>query len=1159
MAAALTLSAVVLAASAIHPGEHLSDWLLRQPDLAARYPAGLSWQVPEERPHQAALRDHLTARLWTGAGLGAPEPVRAQLAGWLKTLPVTGRVPLRIPDARWLQAHPESDPVLEAGQSLQLPVRPVTVTVLLDGVRQCHVPFSPGGEAGAYLKACSPMLAAKVDRVWIIQPDGHVQSFGVAGWNAQAQDPPAPGAWIWAPGRDSTWPESFSRDLAAFLATQGPDDTPPDPSLRPVVVQPPQRDPAVTANDWGQVGLMQTPTARMAPAGDVRTTYSHVHPYDRLNVFLQPFDWLEAGFRYTNIDNRLYGAATVSGSQTYKDKSVDFKLRLREESALWPELALGMTDIGGTGLFSSEYLVGSKRSGAFDWSLGLAWGYLGSSDNVKNPFTWLSPSYAVRNINAGQGGNFNGGGIFHGSSALFGGVQYQTPWDPLILKFEYDGNSYQHEPLADNQTQRYPFNAGLVYRYSPALDFSAGWERGNMLMLGLSLHTNLATLSTPKFLDPPLPKVSAPVPLPPHVPAAAPDWIRTVKGIEAQTQWRVESIRRDGSELEVRLDQAHGLYFAERLERALTVLNHDAPADITRFRVTVYEDGLLLTSWVALRAEWVAQHARYRPPSEMQPAVAAVEPWPKDDTAQPALWQGQASPFQASVMPSFISNFGGPNSFLLYQVGVATPAQWRLSDRSWVDGLLNLRLVDNYSLFTFDSQSELPHVRTYIREYLTTSRVTMPNLQFNHADRISENQYVLGYAGYLESMFAGVGGEWLYRPWNSSLAFGVDVNRVQQRGFAQDFSLRDYGVVTGHATLYWDTGWQQTHVNLSVGQYLAGDRGVTLDMNRQFDNGVAMGVFATKTNVTAAQFGEGSFDKGIYVNIPFDAMLPASTALMGSFLWDPLIRDGGARLARTTTLYDLTSARNHRSGEYASAGSSWWRSLQDNKPSDGPTFWSEVGDSGHWLSDHLVSQEALAPIATGGLLVLGSALLDRPLWHWAQRHTVGRWAKLGSAANAVPYALALGSGMLWMGLGDQAVSNTAQSALLAAGWTYGLDTLVKMTVNRTRPLDASGIGDFGRPFGKGSGNSSFPSNHVAVATALVTPFAQQYNAPVLYLLSAATAFGRVQSRQHFLSDTVAGGLIGYGMGSLMLARQRSRWQPEVSLGVDRSAHMTWHY
>jgi hypothetical protein len=162
-------------------------------------------------------------------------------------------------------------------------------------------------------------------------------------------------------------------------------------------------------------------------------------------------------------------------------------------------------------------------------------------------------------------------------------------------------------------------------------------------------------------------------------------------------------------------------------------------------------------------------------------------------------------------------------------------------------------------------------------------------------------------------MYGGVGAEWLYRPWQSRLAFGMDANYVRQRDFKQDFSFMDYRVGTGHASVYWDTDWNDVQVKLSAGRYLAGDVGATLDVKRVFSNGTAIGAWATKTNVSAEQFGEGSFDKGIYVNIPFDVMLPKSSPGAANIIWNPLTRDGGARLNRRFTLIDLTKQRDWRS------------------------------------------------------------------------------------------------------------------------------------------------------------------------------------------------------------------------------------------------------
>jgi membrane-associated phospholipid phosphatase len=80
-----------------------------------------------------------------------------------------------------------------------------------------------------------------------------------------------------------------------------------------------------------------------------------------------------------------------------------------------------------------------------------------------------------------------------------------------------------------------------------------------------------------------------------------------------------------------------------------------------------------------------------------------------------------------------------------------------------------------------------------------------------------------------------------------------------------------------------------------------------------------------------------------------------------------------------------------------------------------------------------------------------------------------------------------------------------------------------------------------------------------LAFAIATPFAQAYDQPWLYGLAASTAVGRLQSREHWLSDTVVGGLMGYAIGSLAYQQQQPhRTVPRLSVG-DRSVTASWSF
>jgi membrane-associated phospholipid phosphatase len=432
----------------------------------------------------------------------------------------------------------------------------------------------------------------------------------------------------------------------------------------------------------------------------------------------------------------------------------------------------------------------------------------------------------------------------------------------------------------------------------------------------------------------------------------------------------------------------------------------------------------------------------------------------------------------------------------------------------------------------------------------------MPLLQATHVNSPAPSHYASLYAGYLESMYAGFGAEWLYRPWRSPLAVGVDLNHVYQRDFDQRLSLRNYHINTGHATAYWDTGLMGLLVKLQVGQYLAGDRGATLDVSRRFSNGVTLGAYATRTNVSAQQFGEGSFDKGIYLNLPFDVMLPKfsdSTATLG---WQPLTRDGGARLARRHQLYEVTAGRDQRALEWVAprekahtATSPVIANTEELKAFSPPpplsleaagedasgasrVIQSTLQSAAH-TGQQLTHADTQTPWLWGAGLVVGAALMDTRADRWAlHRAPAGAAVKWG---NAVPLLLGLGA------LTDLQGDGVGWTALKSVAFALGANQVLRAGVGRARPNQELGSQHF-EPFSAQGLKSGFASNHTAAAFALATPFAQTYDMPWLYGAAGLTAIGRVQSRQHWLSDTVAGGVLGYAIGSVLTDEHRQNGQ-----------------
>ena len=111
------------------------------------------------------------------------------------------------------------------------------------------------------------------------------------------------------------------------------------------------------------------------------------------------------------------------------------------------------------------------------------------------------------------------------------------------------------------------------------------------------------------------------------------------------------------------------------------------------------------------------------------------------------------------------------------------------------------------------------------------------------------------------------------------------------------FDLLDFETTVGHVSLYYDAG--VFDIELNAGRFLAGDWGATTTISREFGSGWG---YATLTDVPFSTFGEGSFDKAIYISIPMDWLTSKPTRSQRILTLRPITRDGGANLASARSL-----------------------------------------------------------------------------------------------------------------------------------------------------------------------------------------------------------------------------------------------------------------
>lgn len=685
-------------------------------------------------------------------------------------------------------------------------------------------------------------------------------------------------------------------------------------------------------SDFGGVGLMQMPTGRMAPEGEFNFSVTGSDEYLFYNVTLQLMPWLETTIRYTQVKDLPYSSSFPDVDNEYTDKGIDFKFRLWEESEYMPEIALGVRDFAGTGLFDAEFLAATKRYsnsklGTFDFTLGMGWGYLGTRDNVTNPFCKLGDKFCERSDEfLDSGGTTNFERAFKGPAALFGGVEFQTLHEPLRFKIEYDSNDYSEDYAVVrsevDMTPHTPWNFGVLYRLGHMADLRLSYERGDTLVAGLTLNTNFNDM--PSFWrDTPTPEVESNQP----EELSDVDWERVTEDLDKIAGYQNTRIYVDDNTVTVVGEQKKYRDRTEAHEKAAAVLHNEMPDDIDTYAINELSRGLVGEQTIISKEKYrdFAQVNYINP--EIEDATAKASNKPSGESVYDGFER-----FDWGFAPKLVQTLGNAEDFYLFSVGLSGNASYWLTDNLEIGGSLYWDWYNNYDKFIYVTPPDgttVPRVRTMFRAYQNEHAVTMSNLQLTWFQEYSDTMDQQFYAGYLESMFAGVGTEFLYRPQGANWAIGADVNVISQRDpqsyfgvydekwqnvpeYGRPFQVIDKGF-TGFVSGYYYPQWeflQDLMIQVDVGQFLAGDVGTQINVSKQFKSGVIAGAFASFTDLSADEFGEGSFTKGFYLSIPFDIMTVKPSNNRANFSWQPLTRDGGQKLGRKYSLIELTDERN---------------------------------------------------------------------------------------------------------------------------------------------------------------------------------------------------------------------------------------------------------
>ena len=615
-------------------------------------------------------------------------------------------------------------------------------------------------------------------------------------------------------------------------------------------------------NNHGVIGLINMPTARFYDESSYGITLYNGDPDQKISLTSSPYDWMEASFFYMNIEDTQLCRNNGQGEifcQGYKDKGFNFKVRVKEEGIL-PAIAIGINDIAGTGFYSSEYIVGSYGINNIDFHFGLSWGTLnGSRSSFKNPLGYISDDFYDRPDNLeDEGGQFQPSRYFSGEKASpFFGFSY-APNEKFILKFESD-NTITPGKVGYQQSKS---------DYSFGIDFSIN----NNFTIGLANERD--THLSLKFVYKNNPKASKP-----RYEYKKSDhnkndnkYIKLIRNLN-ENGIVVNKIFEDSNQIGLQMSQ-------------FTHPNLDIIDEIIR-RASA-DAGITKPVKKDLRIADLKAKTEYDEAFQRNASLIYQKQVKKKFNYNTRL----------SIRPFIASR----EAFLKGALLIENNAEYALRENFIFSSNLKHSIADNFDDLTIPPVDTYPaQVRSDIKEYLRGfgDGIIIGRAQFDYYLTPKKNHHLMFTGGILEEMFNGVGFEYLYYKEGSNYAIGFEVFDVQKRDYEMRFGTLDYKNITSHLNFHYRNYRRLPFdTKISFGEYLAGDEGFTIDLSRTFSNGTKFGVFASFTDVSSEQFGEGSFDKGIYFNIP----------VFGNYInysWRPLTKDPGAKLIRKNNLHDL--------------------------------------------------------------------------------------------------------------------------------------------------------------------------------------------------------------------------------------------------------------
>ncbi len=633
-----------------------------------------------------------------------------------------------------------------------------------------------------------------------------------------------------------------------------------------------------TASNMGLIGLLELPTARILQDGHFRLGYTQIKPFVFYYATVGLLPRLEAGLRITDIykvDVRLTEPTFSRAFGSYKDQSPHFKFLLMKEGKYLPAVAVGALDFLGTSLFKSEFIALSK----------------------------YNPYIIPMDITVGYGKDRLDG--FFAGGELFVHPRLSFLWEYSPIDFNYEINVLKRHYHLGKSTMKkirkgFPkkkskYNFGLKLNLSKWFQTVLSYQYGDAFGFNVSFNMKLG--------EPWLPHIDRRFVLKEGAEAFIKKYNLSYEDFISYGLYKIGfrniSVYKKGNCLCIDLENRGYLSNAKALVKIFRLLKDYPPEDrkIKQVKVILKSGYFPVVSYTASIKDILHEYIDRSFLDIKNFSLGGIK-YPRERVYP--IYTRRYSWGYNLKMDTKIADKSG---YFAYKLKFQFPFNFNFTKSLQFFASLDIPFYRSRKLNS-KPYEKIP-IRSDFVYFFNNMNPYISVLKLYYFDSFFKNQFFNLQAGFLEPMYAGIGGDisYVFGNGNFAITLGGDIAKKRHPRKTFQLTYKDKTFKDAFIDFYTYIPVFNAKAILTFARFLGGDKGVRLTFSRSF-KGFEVGAWYTYSNAEGFKnhWNLSKKEYGFFVIIPFRMFRFTDTPERGIIAVSIFNRDIGQLVERGTSI-----------------------------------------------------------------------------------------------------------------------------------------------------------------------------------------------------------------------------------------------------------------